>query len=359
MTFTKFLSTFWVAALLCTSFTGSADAQQNWRHWENFDGSDYCPGGINGFQTKGAFGRSHLESCSEGTIAAGVEDDEWTRGITSTGNGSQTTCESGFISSFNCNGDYCGSLMVKCTFNSKTDPEKALYDHQWLKRGQSEEEGTPTGDSNVLYFPNEVEGDANVVLVGLKCVGENESTGYRHCDTLKFYVAKVGVPPVEKVTYSQATGHWRTFCPSGLSCNKTISETVSHGGSTTNTTQQETAESISVALSVGAKVGGDELGGSVEASTKLTTQNSSSMSTAQTITTKWGESRTQTNIFTKDYAKYDVFKVCQWVFTLPASDGNTATIETMITTCTPDAAYPAFLPGSPEDVANPCNTLRK
>lgn len=338
--------------LLSVSFATTAHAQENWRVWENFGGSAVCPGGINGFRTKGSYGREHMESCSEGSIMVGTEDELWYTGITSNIGDNEVICESGYVTRFNCDNDYCGSVRVKCAYNNKGTPESALYDHRWLPRGQSEEAGSATGDSNYLFFPDEVEGDANVVLVGLRC--RTGGSGYDHCDTLEFYVAKVGVKPEPEVVYSQGTGFWRTFCPAGIGCDRVISSTVSTSGSTSTLTQKEQANSISAALSVGAKVGGDEFGGSVQTTSTLTTSNSSSLVNAVTITENWGNSLTLTNTFKVNYQDVDVYKTWQWVFKVPASDGSHAIVETMITTCTSTPAYPTYLPGSPETVANPC-----
>jgi len=316
---------------------------QAWGDWVSTEQSKVCNGGIVGFATKGPYGAQHRQRCNKSSIIQ--EDLGFKEHINDRQGLQEKICEGGFINRFACNGKYCSYIRIGCAYNTES-ATTSLYDHRWLTVKQSEE-----APNNTINFSKYNKG-VKTVLVGLRC---SESW----CDTLEFYVAKVGTPAAVAVSYGQGKGKWVSFCDGGgPSCTVTLEESVSTGGSSSKSTTFETASSISVGLSLGVKVGGDNTGGSVESVATTEASHSMSTSIATTAAENWGSGSQRTQKVDIPYETYNVFRVWRWQVKLPASDSTFATIKTTSFTCTPGPEYPPYLPGSPEHVANPCLVKR-
>jgi len=156
-------------------------------------------------------------------------------------------------------------------------------------------------------------------------------------------------PPVSAQNFAQ--GRWETGCEGGnMECGNTLTSSLSIGNSnsTTNT------ESLKLGFSTTVKSGFKVLGQKGEASATYSSERTSTEAT--TIAQSQTAGVVKTCNTPVDMNKYNVYKVWQWV--VSANVGGTQMETTTCTvTCTPDGAYPNYLPGDKEAISA-CFNLR-
>jgi len=168
----------------------------------------------------------------------------------------------------------------------------------------------------------------------------------------------------QQLKLGKMKGKWEIFCPPGRQkCNHTITRSVTKGSSTKDIRSKEVANAIAQSLTFGieseVKIGGS--GSKVNFESTTSFEHTTTVATANEISSSQKNSSTDSENVFVDYTEYDVAVVWRWV--LSANEiggiGDTVTIKTNNYTCTPDIVAPGYLPFSPQHVANPCLTKRK
>ncbi|MHA6327220.1 hypothetical protein [Roseivivax sp. CAU 1753] len=261
---------------LCLAGVAQAQAQE-WGKWVSTEHSEICYGGITGFNTKGHYGSHHKQRCDPTAIV----DSEWgwKDHINDRQGQQEIICTEGLITRFACNGDYCSYVRVSCGYN-KDGADNALYDHRWLPVKQTKE-----GPNSLVNFSENNDG-VKTVLVGLRCSGS-------WCDTLEFYVAKVGTPaPVVKLSDVVVRGKWVQKCVSGGNCSMTTEKEYTFSSAFTNSYSQEVETRVeaqvssSTTVEAGYEGGGASASASATLTASLTTGLTNAVNTARSSTDK-------------------------------------------------------------------------